>query len=48
MLFAQTGSGGGRVRTRSEFRDLLGAAGFEMIAVVPTRGSVSVIEAKPV
>jgi hypothetical protein len=48
MLFAQGGSGGGRVRTRSGFRDLLSAAGFEMTAITPTRGSVSVIEAKPV
>lgn len=48
MLFAQSGSGGGRVRTRSGFRDLLAAAGFEMTAVIPTRGSVSVIEATPV
>jgi O-methyltransferase len=48
MLFAQSGSGGGRVRTRSGFRDLLTAAGFEMTAIIPTRGSVSVIEAKPV
>jgi len=47
MLTVQ-GSGRGRVRTRSEFHDLLKAAGFEMTAVIPTRGSVSVIEAKPV
>jgi hypothetical protein len=48
MLFAQSGSGGGRVRTRSDFRDLLAAAGFEMTAVIPTSGSVNVIEARPV
>jgi SAM-dependent methyltransferase len=47
MLTVQ-GSGRGGVRTRSEFQDLLKAAGFEMTAVIPTRGSVSVIEAKPV
>jgi SAM-dependent methyltransferase len=47
-LFAQSGSGGGRVRTRSGFRELLAAAGFEMTAVIPTSGSVSVIEARPV
>jgi hypothetical protein len=39
--------GSGRVRTLSGFRDLLAAAGFEMIAVIPTSGSVSVIEARP-
>jgi hypothetical protein len=48
MLFAQSGSGGGRVRTKSGFRDLLAAAGFEMNAVLPTQGSISVIEARPV
>jgi hypothetical protein len=48
MLFAQSGSAGGRVRTRSGFRDLLAAAGLELTAVIPTRGSVSVIEARPV
>jgi hypothetical protein len=41
-------SEGGRVRTRSGFQDLLAAAGFEMTAVIPTRGSVSIIEARPV
>ena len=41
-------NGSGRVRTRSGFHDLLDAAGFEMTAVIPTRGSVSVIEARPV
>ena len=48
MLFAQSGSRGGRVRTRPAFRNLLAAAGFEITAVIPTRGSVSVIEATPV
>jgi hypothetical protein len=47
MIFGIYGSGGARVRTKSGFRDLLAAAGFEMTAVIPTRGSVSVIEAKP-
>jgi len=45
MLTVQ-GSGSGHVRTRSEFHDLLKAAGFEMTAVIPTRGSVNVIEAR--
>jgi len=48
IMLSVDGRGGGRVRTRSEFHDLLTAAGFEMTAVIPTRGSVSVIEAKPV
>jgi SAM-dependent methyltransferase len=47
MLTVQ-GSGSGHVRTRSEFHDLLKAAGFEMTAIIPTRGSVNVIEARPV
>jgi hypothetical protein len=38
---------GGRVRTRSGFQDLLAAAGFVMTAVVPTRTSATVIEARP-
>jgi hypothetical protein len=37
-----------RVRTLAAFRDLLLASGFEVSAVIPTRGSVTVIEAKPV
>jgi len=48
MIFGIYGSGGGRVRTRSGFRDILVAAGFELTAVIPTAGSVSVIEARPV
>jgi hypothetical protein len=47
MLTVQ-GSRHGRVRTRSGFGDLLGGAGFEMTAVIPTSGSVNVIEARPV
>jgi len=42
------GGNGGRVRTRAEFDALLSAAGFELTAIIPTRGSVSLIEAKPV
>ena len=48
IMLSINGSGRGRVRTRSGFHDLLDAAGFEMTAVIPTRGSVSVIEARPV
>jgi SAM-dependent methyltransferase len=48
IMLSVNGTGGGRVRTRSEFRDLLAAAGFAMTAVIPTSGSVNVIEARPV
>src|SRR5215469_18678177 len=48
IMLSVNGTGGGRVRTSSEFRDLLAAAGFEMTAVIPTSGSVNVIEARPV
>jgi SAM-dependent methyltransferase len=48
IMLSINGTGGGRVRTGSEFRNLLTAAGFEMTAVIPTRGSVNVIDAKPV
>jgi hypothetical protein len=45
-MLALFGGGSGRVRTLSEFRDLLAAAGFEMIAVIPTSGSVRLIESE--
>jgi len=48
IMLSVLGTGGGRVRTRSQFRDLLAAAGLEMTTVVPTSGSVNVIEARPV
>jgi hypothetical protein len=48
IMLSVNGSGGGRVRTRSGFQDLLAMSGFELTAVIPTRGSVSVIEASPV
>ena len=48
IMLGVNGTGGGRVRTRSDFRDLLDAVGFEMTAVIPTGGSVNVIEARPV
>ena len=38
----------GHVRTRSEFEALLGAARFRLTAVIPTRASVSLIEAVPI
>jgi O-methyltransferase domain len=48
LMISIYGSCGGRVRTRSGFRGLLAAAGFDLTAVIPTRGSVNVIEARPV
>jgi len=48
IMLSVNGTGGGRVRNRSDFRDLLAAAGFEMTAVIRTSGSVNVIEARPV
>ena len=48
LMLSILGRRNGRVRTGSGFRDLLAAAGFEMTAIVSTRGSVNVIEAKPV
>jgi hypothetical protein len=46
-MLAIFGGNSGRVRTRAEFAALLGSAGFELTAVIPTRSSVSIIEAKP-
>jgi hypothetical protein len=37
---------GGRERTEDEFRDLLSRAGFRLNRIVPTRSSLSVIEAE--
>ena len=48
IMLAAFGSRSGHVRSRSEFEALLGAAGFKVTAVVPTRASVWVIEAVPV
>jgi hypothetical protein len=48
LMLSALGSRNGRVRTRSGFRDLLASAGLELTAVIPTSGSVSVIEARPV
>jgi hypothetical protein len=47
LLLSISGSKCG-VRSLAAFRNLLSASGFEVSAVVPTRGSVTVIEAKPV
>jgi hypothetical protein len=48
IMLSIIGSGHGRVRTKSGFQDLLAAAGFELTSVIPTQGSISVIEARPV
>lgn len=48
IMLSVNGSASGRVRTRAEFRDLLGRAGFELTAVTSTRGSINVIEARPI
>ncbi|HSB24785.1 MAG TPA: methyltransferase, partial [Burkholderiaceae bacterium] len=47
VMLAAFGSRGGRIRTESEFRSLLGLAGFTFSALVPTRGAIFVIEATP-
>ncbi|MBD1936312.1 methyltransferase [Microcoleus sp. FACHB-68] len=39
---------GGRERTETEYRPLLGAAGFELTNIVPTQTPLSVIESVPV
>ncbi|MEV5809790.1 methyltransferase [Streptomyces parvulus] len=38
---------GGRERTESQYRELLAAAGFDLVRVVPTDSAVSIIEAVP-
>jgi SAM-dependent methyltransferase len=48
VMLAAFGSRSGYVRTRSEFETLLDAAGFTVTTLVPTAGSVCVIEAAPV
>jgi hypothetical protein len=47
LLLSISGSKSG-VRSLAAFRDLLSASGFEVSAVIPTRGSVTIVEAKPV
>jgi len=41
LMLSVFGSGNGRVRTKSGFESLLSAAGFELTAVIPTRGSMN-------
>lgn len=48
IMLAAFGSHSGYVRTRSQFETLLAAAGFRLSRLIPTRASVSVIEAMPV
>jgi len=48
IMLSVFGSEGARVRTEAGFRDLLAAAQFDLTAVIPTSGSISVIEARPV
>lgn len=38
---------GGKERTESEFRQLLGSAGFKLLRVIPTELPTSIIEAQP-
>ena len=38
---------GGRERTEAEYRDLLHAAGFELLRIVPTLAPASIVEARP-
>lgn len=38
---------GGRERTESDFRELLGEAGFSLTRVIPTAGPHSIVESKP-
>jgi hypothetical protein len=39
---------GGRERTEDEFRELFDAAGFRLTRVIPTRSTMSIIEAVPI
>jgi hypothetical protein len=47
IMLAAFGSRSGRVRTRAEFEALLNATGFGLVNVIPTRASVSILEAAP-
>jgi hypothetical protein len=38
---------GGRERTEAEYRELLHAAGFELLRIVPTQAPASIVEARP-
>jgi SAM-dependent methyltransferase len=48
IMLVTFGSQRGRIRTRAEFQALLRAAGFTLTTLVPTHGSVWVIEADPI
>jgi hypothetical protein len=39
--------GGARERTSHEFSELLAEAGFRLVAVIPTKAAVSILEAVP-
>ena len=39
---------GGKERTEAEFRDLLTAAGFELVRVIPTEAPTSIVEGRPI
>lgn len=39
---------GGRERTEAEFRQLLGASGFEIVRIVPAHPTIAVVEARPI
>jgi hypothetical protein len=39
---------GGKERTEKEFAQLLGAAGFKLLRVIPTKVPTSIVEAEPV
>jgi len=46
VMLSAFGAGSGRLRTFNEFRDLLAEAGFAVLARIPTRASVELIEAR--
>jgi len=38
---------GGKERTAKEFEQLLGAAGFKLLRIIPTELPTSIVEAEP-
>jgi hypothetical protein len=38
---------GGRERTEVEYRELLGASGFELVRIIQTQAPASILEARP-
>ena len=38
---------GGKERTEKEFAEILGAAGFKLLRVIPTEVPTSIVEAEP-